>query len=202
MNSDKPNFIAHFIALPPPQNYTGRLAMEGVQVVCGPSRRNDIECCHRAAELATLRRVDAPKPDSSAVNFECVGVDDARLPAQIAGEAGRQSDERQRRRPEQDMARSPHDDPKAHAYLLFLAVSSGAANPLSEPLLLGHWPTGVRHRTRKNAGLHALGKRGVAGVGVHRPTPGDLFLAGLPAPGTRRGLPLGRSSRDRYRNQA
>ena len=67
-------------------------------------------------------------------------------------------------------------------------------------LILCDWPANSRIGTHKNAGLHALGGRGIA-VGSGRLQPGwvtrptNTLLAHLRTRGTRRGLPLSPSGR-------
>jgi hypothetical protein len=66
----------------PPPRY------DGVNVVRGFRAATLLNAVIAPAELATLRRVNAPKPDSGAVNFERIAINDACLPNQVTGERG------------------------------------------------------------------------------------------------------------------
>src|SRR5215831_12139382 len=64
------------------------IADEGVEIVGCPGPAAEVLGVIIAAELAALRRVNAPEPDARAVNFECVAVDDAGATDEGLGRSG------------------------------------------------------------------------------------------------------------------
>ena len=67
----------------------GALGDEGVQLVRGPRPAAILQAILTPAELGALRRVDPPKADARAMDFQRVAVDDAGLPGEIIGERNR-----------------------------------------------------------------------------------------------------------------
>src|SRR5262249_12482787 len=69
---------------------------ECVKVVCGLRAATILQTVLAPTELATLRRVDTPKPNTDSMNFQGIAINDAGLTNEIIGQrAARQQEEHQ-----------------------------------------------------------------------------------------------------------
>ena len=73
---------------------TGRLAMKASRSLAAFAPHRYCELSAPRAQLSALGRVDAPKPNASAANFQRVAVDDAGLPGEIVGKRTEPEDQR------------------------------------------------------------------------------------------------------------